>query len=109
MANATARGRQLAGGLVELAGRYPIIDVRGRGLMLAVEFGAAGGGSLDAAPGTAAAVAYAAGRRGLMVMTAGAREALRFLPPLIISEAEVEEALHAFGGALEDVFGSGKC
>ena len=109
MANATARGRQLAGGLVELAGRYPIIDVRGRGLMLAVEFGAAGGGSLDAAPGTAAAVAYAAGRRGLMVMTAGAREALRFLPPLIISEAEVEEALHTFGGALEDVFGSGKC
>ena len=47
----------------------------------------------------------AAGGRGLMVMTAGAREALRFLPPLTISEAEVEEALAAFGGALEDVFG----
>jgi 4-aminobutyrate aminotransferase len=109
MANATARGRQLAAGLVRLATEvFPgaIVDVRGRGLMLAVEFGD-GSGGLDARPGTATAVAAAAGKRGLMVMTAGAREALRFLPPLIISEAEVEEALAAFEGALGDVFGGG--
>ena len=106
LANAASRGRQLAAGLVSLAGTYPaIIDVRGRGLMLAVEVGGGGPRGLDAPPGTATAVARAAGGRGLMVMTAGAREALRFLPPLTISEAEVEEALAAFGGALEDVFG----
>lgn len=104
--NAAARGRQLAGGLVALAARFPaIVDVRGRGLMQGVEFGSADGASLDAAPGTAGRVVDAARGRGLMLMTAGGREALRFLPPLIISAAEVEEALAAFEGALGDVFG----
>jgi 4-aminobutyrate aminotransferase-like enzyme len=37
---------------------------------------------------------------------AGAREAVRFLPPLTVSEAEIGEALSIFGDTLEDVFGS---
>ncbi len=37
--NATARGQQLMAGVLELAKRYPIIDVRGRGLMVGLEFG----------------------------------------------------------------------
>ena len=104
LANATARGRQLAEGLVALAARYPIVDVRGRGLMAAAEFGGVGGG-MDAAYGTAAKVASAAIARGLLLMTAGARETVRFLPPLTVSEGEVEEGLTLFGKALEDVFG----
>jgi acetylornithine/succinyldiaminopimelate/putrescine aminotransferase len=38
-------------------------------------------------------------------MTAGAREAVRFLPPLVITQADVEEALAGFEGAMGDVFG----
>lgn len=31
---------------------------------------------------------------------------MRFLPPLTVSEGEIEEALHVFGQSLEEVFGS---
>ena len=37
---------------------------------------------------------------------AGAREAVRFLPPLNVSEGEIEEALDIFAHSLEDVFGA---
>lgn len=36
---------------------------------------------------------------------AGARETVRFLPPLNVSELEVKEALRTFEEALEEVFG----
>ena len=38
--------------------------------------------------------------------TAGARETVRFLPPLNVSSGEVDEALAIFEAALGDVFGS---
>ena len=59
---------------------------------------------MDAAAGVASAVARAALARGLMLMTAGARETIRFLPPLVVSGAQVEEGLAKFEGALGDVF-----
>lgn len=36
---------------------------------------------------------------------AGARESVRFLPPLTVSEGEIAEALSIFGDCLEEVFG----
>ncbi|CAL5226943.1 g9827 [Coccomyxa viridis] len=102
--NATQRGLQLTEGLVQLADKYPIIDVRGRGLMCAVEFGGHDG-SMTASPGVAAAVTKAAGKRNMLLLTAGARESVRFLPPLTVSEGEIAEALSIFGDCLEDVFG----
>lgn len=36
---------------------------------------------------------------------AGARETIRFLPPLNVSEGEVEEGLAIFEQCLEQVFG----
>lgn len=39
------------------------------------------------------------------VPATGARETVRFLPPLNISADEVEEGLGLFEGALADVFG----
>lgn len=101
--NAAERGQQLTQGLLRLAQKYPIIDVRGRGLMLAAEFGGADG-SLAARPHTAADLTHAAAQRGMLLMGAGARETIRFLPPLNISAAEVEEGLHIFERCLEDVF-----
>lgn len=99
VANAAARGAQLAAALVELADRYPIIDVRGRGLMAATEFAGPG-----VKQGAASAVVAAALHHGLMLMTAGARETVRFLPPLVVSEGEVEEGVGLFEKALGEVF-----
>ena len=58
-------------GLVPLLEKYPIVDIRGRGLMSALEFGGRDG-SLDAEPGTAAKLVKAAGERGLLILQAGA-------------------------------------
>ena len=57
-------------GLMELAKRYPISDIRGRGLMSAVEFGGPDGG-LTAQYGVAAEVTKAAGKRNMILLTAG--------------------------------------
>ena len=83
--------------------------------MAAVEFGGSASSSSSppksreealrnpAKPGVASAVAAAAGERGMILMTAGARESVRFLPPLTVSAAEVDEALGIFEKALGDV------
>jgi predicted acetylornithine/succinylornithine family transaminase len=76
--NVVARGAQLEAGLAELPG---IREVRGRGLLLA--------GLLDR---DAAQVVDECRRRALLVLTAGP-DVLRLLPPLVVSEAEVAEAL----------------
>ena len=64
-------------------------EVRGRGLMLA--------GVLDR---DAAGVVDACRDAGLLVLTAGA-DVLRLLPPLVVSEDEIGEAL----AILEDALG----
>ena len=63
-------------------------EVRGRGLLLA--------GVLDR---DAAAVVDACRERGLLVLTAGS-DVLRLLPPLVITEAEADEALSIIGAVL---------
>lgn len=107
MGNARERGLQLMAGIVALEQKgYPITDVRGRGLMVAAEFGGGEGpGSLAPQPGVAAAVSKACGARSMLLLTSGARETVRFLPPLNVSELEVKEALRTFEEALEEVFG----
>lgn len=97
MNNAVERGRQLTQGLTALGATAPIAEVRGRGLMMAAEL------SSDVPYGTAAKVVKAAGERGVLLLTCGARETLRFLPPLVVSEEEVDEALHALKEALQEV------
>jgi 4-aminobutyrate aminotransferase/(S)-3-amino-2-methylpropionate transaminase len=79
--------------LRKLAETYPIIgDVRGRGAMIAIELNEPG--TLDPAPGAAAAVAAACHQAGLLVLTAGTfGNVLRFLPPLVIGEDLLEEGL----------------
>ena len=56
-----------------MSNRYPIIDVRGRGLMVAIEFGEQRGvdGSYTAKAGCAAAVTKAAQKRNMILLTAG--------------------------------------
>lgn len=60
-------------GLLDLSKKYPIIDIRGRGLMVAVEFGEQRGvdGSYTAKAGCATAVTKAAQKRNMILLTAG--------------------------------------
>jgi 4-aminobutyrate aminotransferase / (S)-3-amino-2-methylpropionate transaminase / 5-aminovalerate transaminase len=79
--------------LQKLAETYPTIaEVRGRGAMIAIELTKPG--TLDPAPATAAAVAAACHKQGLVVLTCGTfGNVLRFLPPLVIGEDLLEEGL----------------
>jgi predicted acetylornithine/succinylornithine family transaminase len=81
-------GGRLRGGLERLGS---VAGTRGRGLMVGVELRE----GLDSA-----AVAAEALAQGLVV-NAPVPGVLRLLPPLVISEAEVDEALTALGGVLD--------
>jgi 4-aminobutyrate aminotransferase len=91
MANAARMGARLRAGLERVAADTPAIrDVRGAGLMLGVEFG-----SHEAAE----AVQGAAFERGLLTLECG-ESSLRFSPPLIVNEDEVDTAIRIFGEAV---------
>ena len=76
-----------------------VTHVRGLGAMLAIEFQR--NGQPDAELATA--VAEAAMRRGLLILKAGIHgNCLRVLVPLVISEAELDEALGVWEEALEE-------
>jgi 4-aminobutyrate aminotransferase/(S)-3-amino-2-methylpropionate transaminase len=79
--------------LRKLASSYPVIaDVRGRGAMIAIELTKPG--TLDPDPAAVAAVARYCHSQGLVVLTCGTfGNVLRFLPPLVIGEALLEEGL----------------
>lgn len=82
VANAARRGTQLANGLAKLAQDHPEIrEVRGKGLLVAVE--------MDRPAGEIIAEARA---RGLIVLPAGP-QVVRLAPPLIIGDEEINEAL----------------
>jgi acetylornithine/succinyldiaminopimelate/putrescine aminotransferase len=88
--NAEKVGQYLASGLENLKQKFQFItDVRGRGLLLAMEFGG------DIAP----SVVMACLDRGLLVNQLKPN-ALRFMPPLIIGDEEVDEALGILDKAL---------
>ncbi len=93
--NARERGDQAMSGLGRLHGAHPglITDVRGRGLMIGVEF--------DTAE-HAEAVQWACFQRGLLVLECG-RSSVRMSPALTVSPEEMETALRIFGEAVQEV------
>jgi predicted acetylornithine/succinylornithine family transaminase len=77
--------------LKELQRRHRLVlEVRGRGLIWGVEL------SVDAAPLVAAGY-----ERGLIVTTAGER-VIRLVPPLVVSEAQIDEAVTTIDGLLTE-------
>lgn len=98
MANAATVGAHLMAQLEGLRARFPQIGaVRGRGLMLGVEF-------IDPASGQAAgkladAVMEDAFHKGLLLLTCGA-STIRFCPPLILAESQADEAVERFAMAI---------
>ena len=84
--------------------RYAAIgDVRGLGAMLAVEY-VTDRATKEPAPAIATQVAEEAAKRGLLLLKAGIHSNCnRVLCPLVITDAELEEALDAWEDALEAV------
>jgi acetylornithine/N-succinyldiaminopimelate aminotransferase len=92
---AATKGKRLADGLAALAHANPALCVgqRGRGLLQ----------GLVLAPGVDTRVALGKARaQGLLLTVAGA-STLRFTPPLVVSEAEIDEALAMTGRALAEI------
>ncbi|CAN5656642.1 aminotransferase class III-fold pyridoxal phosphate-dependent enzyme [soil metagenome] len=97
---AEVRGEGLRAGLRDLQRRFAVIgDVRGPGLMVGVEF-TAPDGTPDAA--TAKGVQRACLEERLLLLTCGTFEnVIRWIPPLVVSEEEIDDALAVFGAALD--------
>ena len=95
-----ARGRRLFEGLRALQSRHAGVgDVRGLGLMVAAEL-TTPDGSPDAAR-TSAVMAHCLQQHHLVLMSCGAdSDVVRFMPPLVVNEAEIDRALAAFDAAL---------
>jgi 4-aminobutyrate aminotransferase len=81
-------------GLREIHRRNPdsILDVRGKGLMIGVEF---------ASPQLAEDVQWACFQRGLLVLECG-KQTVRLCPPLVASAADVDTAVRIFGEAVAE-------
>lgn len=96
------RGRQLHTGLVELTEGDPgVAEVRGLGLMVAAEFRHPATGQPDTVR-VAAVLEHCLREGHLILMTAGTySNVIRWMPPLVVSEAEVDEALRVFDKALK--------
>ena len=88
--------------LHEMQAKYAVIgDVRGRGAMLAIEL--VKPGTLEPDTEVTAAVTKFCHAEGVLVLTAGTYgNVLRFLPPLVMPEALLEEAL----GIIDKAFAS---
>ena len=87
----------ITGHLKALQEKYPVIaDIRGRGAMIAVELQTESGAPVAAGP-----IAEAAGKLGVMVLTAGADgNILRFLPSLVITDEQLADAF----GVIDEAF-----
>ena len=100
--NSAERGAQLKEALQTVADKHEqITDVRGLGLMIGNEFRSADG-KPDGA--TAAAVQQEAARRGLLLLTCGAwGQVVRFIPALVVTAEEIEEAAGIWADAVSAV------
>jgi acetylornithine/N-succinyldiaminopimelate aminotransferase len=95
--NAQVRGEQLRAGLELLLTQYPqhLQEVRGWGLIDGLELQAD-------SPLTAGDLVKAAMAKGLLLVPAGPK-VLRFVPPLIVTAAEIDRAVQILANLLSDL------
>ena len=100
-ANAAAVGEYFIARLRELQARYPCIgDVRGKGLMIGMEL-VTDPTSRAPARALCEAVLTRAYHQGLLLLSCGL-STVRFIPPLMINRAHVDEALTMLEAALQE-------
>jgi len=106
-ARAAALGARLKDGLLGLQMRFPWIgDVRGRGLLLGLEFVDEAGGRGRSAAELSDAVtdrALALGLSANIVRAGNSGGVMRIAPPLTVHEAEIDLGLHVLAEALQAV------
>ncbi|KIJ49489.1 hypothetical protein M422DRAFT_777435 [Sphaerobolus stellatus SS14] len=115
LANVNARSTELFEFLGNLkadpvVGKY-IADVRGQGLMVAVEFTSPGKSANDPLhgaadlPGLATKVAGLCQEKGMLILTTSVFEVIRFIPALNITKEELAEGLKIFGDSVKEAIG----
>ncbi|MGW0179828.1 aspartate aminotransferase family protein [Nocardia sp. NPDC003345] len=98
--NARVRGEQLLAG-VRAAESKAIGDTRGLGLLVGAEFTTPDG---EADRETATAAQQLAAAKGLLLLTCGAHmNTVRMIPPLIVSETQVADALAIWSEVLAEL------
>jgi 4-aminobutyrate aminotransferase len=99
--NAAQVGAYFIEKLCEIQARHPIIgDIRGHGLMVATEFTHEGKPDTE----TTKAVAKACVDAGLLLLTCGPYgNVIRWIPPLIVTQEQIDTALEIFEDALKKV------
>ena len=100
LANAARQGDRLLAGIREvMAGRATVAEVRGRGLMIGIEF--ADPDSLTPRPDLAKGLLHEAFERKLLLLTCGIYgQVVRVIPPLVTTDAEVDLAVRMIGESL---------
>jgi 4-aminobutyrate aminotransferase len=103
--NAAKVGDYFLARLHELAARHPVIgEVRGRGLMIGMELVEPG---VDRAPARKLcdALITRAWQNGLILLSCG-QSTVRFMPPLLVTEAQIDEAMSILEASLVEVLGA---
>ncbi|WP_433716122.1 diaminobutyrate--2-oxoglutarate transaminase [Nocardia sp. CA-084685] len=96
-ASTEAKGQRIGAALSQAAEYFPGISTRGRGLVHGVVFDD---------PSQAGKVCQVAFERGLLVETSGSLdEVVKLLPPLTVTDEEVEHGLRVLTGAIGTVCG----
>ena len=94
-------GERLLAGVKRLEEKYASIgDVRGRGLMIGVEF-VKDRATREPAPDIPHELVERAFRKGLLLLGAG-KSALRLAPPLVVDEYDVDTALRLIDECLAE-------
>jgi 4-aminobutyrate aminotransferase len=100
--NCVSMGAYLKGKLLDLKSKYPVIsDVRGLGLMMAIEFtnpdGTPGGNLLTQVKDSCL-------NKGLLTLSCGVKNnGMRFATPLNVTAAEIDEGLGILEAALKEL------
>jgi len=98
--NAARRGIQLISGLRKLQEEFPVIgDVRGLGLMIGTELTING---KPADKNLTKSIIHACEERNLLLLSCGTYDnVIRWIPPLVVNEKQISDALNIFGEALK--------
>ena len=95
-AQAAAKGATLLAGLQQIRSRYPdlLVEARGKGLMIGVEFADA-----DVAKLVIGSLVH---HGVIAAYTLNNPTVIRFEPPLILTDAQIDHVLHAFDRAMAE-------